>query len=285
MLVIDHHETNRTILSEILQSWECRPESAESAADALAKLMALKEADPFDLILLEMKLPGMDGEQTARIIRAIPKYADVPLVLLTSLDSPAKPKECERGLFLASIAKPIKRSQLYNILVRAVAAHESVRSGPLRDARLPDTRQNVIASGPCILLAEDNDVNRRVAIGMAERLGCTVEAVCNGREAVESLDYDRHDMILMDVQMPLMDGFSATAVIREREKTTGLHIPIIAMTAHAMQGDKERCLVAGMDGYVSKPFRPALLRQAILSFACGEALQVEGLAKSSTLFA
>jgi CheY-like chemotaxis protein/HPt (histidine-containing phosphotransfer) domain-containing protein len=262
VLVIDDHETNRTILREMLQSWECRPETAGSAADALARLMAIPDADPFDLILLDLKLPGMDGEQTARVIRAIPRYAEVPLVLLTSLDTPAEPGENGRGLFVASITKPIKRSQLYNTLVRAVTAHESVHAPPVLGAK-----ETVIASRPRILLAEDNNVNRRVAIGMAERLGCRVEAVCNGREAIEALDYHRHDMILMDVQMPEMDGFKATALIREREKTTGLHIPIIAMTAHAMQGDRERCLVAGMDGYVSKPLRAALLREAIDSFA------------------
>jgi CheY-like chemotaxis protein len=116
-----------------------------------------------------------------------------------------------------------------------------------------------------ILLAEDNEVNRRVAIGLVERLGCEVQAVANGRQAVEALDYSRHDLILMDVQMPEMDGLAAAALIRRRERGTGRHIPIIAMTAHAMQGDRERCLAAGMDGYIAKPIRPGPLREALLA--------------------
>ena len=114
-----------------------------------------------------------------------------------------------------------------------------------------------------ILVAEDNEVNRRVAIGMAEQLGCAVQAVCNGREAVEALDHCRHDLVLMDVQMPEMDGFTATAAIRERERGSGRHIPIIALTAHAMQGDRERCLAAGMDGYIAKPIRLGRLRDVL----------------------
>jgi CheY-like chemotaxis protein len=118
-----------------------------------------------------------------------------------------------------------------------------------------------------VLLAEDNDVNRRVATGLAERIGCRIDAVENGRQALEALDYNLHDLVLMDVQMPEMDGFAATAAIRERERATGKHIPIIAMTAHAMQGDREKCLAAGMDGYLSKPLRPGPLREILLAWA------------------
>jgi CheY-like chemotaxis protein/HPt (histidine-containing phosphotransfer) domain-containing protein len=140
----------------------------------------------------------------------------------------------------------------------AVTIGEERKNRVAQEAPLADVR---------ILLAEDNDVNRRVAIGMAERLGCVVEAVRNGREAVDALDYIRHDLVLMDVQMPEMDGFAATAVIRARERDTGRHMPIIAMTAHAMQGDRERCLAAGMDGYISKPIRPGPLREALGTWA------------------
>jgi CheY-like chemotaxis protein len=130
-----------------------------------------------------------------------------------------------------------------------------------------------------ILLAEDNEVNHHVVIGMAERFGCTVQAVRDGQEAVEALDYERHDLILMDVQMPRMDGFAATLAIRQRERSMGRHIPIIAMTAHAMQGDRERCLAIGMDGYITKPIRPGVLRDAIRTWGVDDPLTTDPTAQ------
>ena len=258
VLVIDDQETNRVILREMLLSWDCRTEVAASGPEALALLLANPDDDPFGLILLDQEMPGMDGEQTARIIKAAPRYAKVPLVQLTSAGLPVD-LEVADGPWAARMTKPVRRSQLYNALCRAVS------EGGASQVRHPvaENAWMTLPSPPRILMAEDNEVNRRVAIGMARRLGCAVEAVTNGREAIEALDYARHDLVLMDVQMPEMDGFIATAAIRERERGTGCHIPIIAMTAHAMQGDRQRCLSAGMDDYIAKPIRPGSLREAL----------------------
>ncbi len=261
VLVVDDHETSRTIVREALLSWRCRPEVVASGAEGYAKLLSSLADDPYGIVLLDHKMPGMDGVQTAKVIKDTPRLASVPIVLLTSLGSPATREEPETELFAATLMKPIRRSQLYNVLTQAVASS------------VPPPAPRPVSSGPdgpslnfCILLAEDNDVNRRVATGLAQRLGCRVDSVANGREAVSSLDYDRHDLVLMDVQMPEMDGFAATAAIRDREQLNGRHIPIVAMTAHAMHGDREKCLAAGMDGYLSKPVRPGPLREAIETY-------------------
>jgi two-component system sensor histidine kinase/response regulator len=261
VLVVDDQEPDRDALREVLLSWGCRPEVVASGAEALTRLLADPDDDRFGLIVLDQDMPGMDGEQTARVIKAMPRYARVPIVMLTSPGASGA-EEVEDGLWAARMSKPVRRSLLYNTLCRTVAPPELLHlQRPADDAEV-----RKLTSPLRILLAEDNEVNQEVAIGMVERLGCEVEAAWNGRDALEALDYDRHDLVLMDVQMPEMDGFTATAAIRERERGTGRHIPIIAMTAHAMQGDRERCLGAGMDGYVSKPIRPGPLREALLGW-------------------
>jgi two-component system sensor histidine kinase/response regulator len=255
VLVVDDQEADREILRDMLLSWQCRPELAASGAEALSKLTADPD-DAFELIMLDQEMPGMNGEQTARVIKALPRYAKVPIVLLgLACPDGVDAEEIEDGLLAARMAKPVRRSLLYSTLCRTVRDSGLVKAASAEGMKL--------ASPLRILLAEDNELNREVAIGMVKRLGCEVEAARNGREALEALDYDRHDLILTDVQMPVMDGFAATAAIRERERGTGRHIPIIAMTAHAMQGDRERCLAAGMDGYLSKPVRPGPLREAL----------------------
>ncbi len=249
----------------MLLSWECRTEVAASGAEALTRLLTNPDDDPFGLILLDRDMPGMDGEQTARVIKTIPRHARVPIVLITAPGPAAATEEVEDGLWAARMAKPVRRSMLYNAICRAVSSPASLHDRP--PASDPEAMK--LASPLRILLAEDNEVNRTVAIGMVKRLGCEVEAVWNGREAVEAVDYDRHDLILMDVQMPEMDGFAATAAIRRRERGTGRHMPIVAMTAHAMEGDRQRCLAAEMDGYVPKPIRPGPLLEALRAF-CGK---------------
>ncbi len=259
ILVVDDHQTNRTILRETLLAWNCRPEEVGSGAESFARLYSMPEDDPYRLILLDHDMPGLDGMQTARAIRATPRFAGIPLVLLTSLGSSPPELDGDAGLLACSLAKPVRRSQLIDAIRGAV---RGPGGGPPR----PQEGRPAASTEPLalrILLAEDNPVNRAVAIGMATQLGCQVDTVGDGLGAVEKLDTGRHQLILMDVQMPEMDGFKATAAIREGEGGTDRHIPIIALTAHAMQGDRERCLAAGMDGYLTKPLRIGPLREAL----------------------
>jgi two-component system sensor histidine kinase/response regulator len=265
VIVVADDESDRTNILEGLLSWRCRPEVVGSSGEALVKLFAAREDDPFGLVLISDHLTGMDARELATAIKAVPRFASVPIVLMTTTGSVFADERRETELFVARLMKPLRRSHLYNTLSRAVAPTSRGGSSPTaadREAGRP--------IGARILLAEDNDVNRVVAASMAERLGCHVDAVRNGREALDVFDVERHDLILMDVQMPEMDGLTATTVIRGREKASGRHIPIIAMTAHAMRGDREKCLAAGMDDYLAKPLRPGPFREALLAWA-GEA--------------
>ena len=261
VLVVDDQESDREILREMLRSWGCQPEEVASGVEARAKLLADPNINPFRLILLHQDMPGMDGEQTARAIRAAVRYK-VPLVMIAS-PGRSGGAEVEDGLWAARMSKPVRRSRLYNILCRVVAATGSLGHRPPTD----EAEREKLLSPLRLLLVEDNEVNRQVAVGMLWRLGCEVEAVSNGREALDALDRGGHDLVLMDVQMPEMDGLAATAAIRASELGTGRHMPIIAMTAHAMQGDRERCLGAGMDDYLSKPIRLSPLREALLAWS------------------
>ncbi|MBX3026842.1 response regulator [bacterium] len=252
ILIVDDNATNRTILRETLRAWGCRPEEAASGAAALA---ALDDAagDPFALVVLDMQMPEMDGAETARRIRADARVADLPLLLLSSTaalrDSGATP-------FAAALAKPVRQAALLRTLREILGG---------RAERRPRRVAPALASGgesPRVLLAEDNAVNRTVALRMLQKLGCRAEAVETGRQAVGAVERAHYDLILMDVQMPEMDGFEATAEIRRRADDRR-RTPIIAMTAHALEGDRERCLAAGMDDYVSKPMTIAALAEAL----------------------
>ncbi len=263
VLVADDHAPDRRIVCDLLRSWGCRPDEAASAGEALTRLLTCPDDDPYAMAILDHDMPDMDGRQMARAIGMTPRLAGVPLVLLTS-PGVAESGDGASGPFAAAIAKPIRRSPLYNGLCRALpalgaAGHDGASAAG--DRPLP---------GPLkVLLAEDSEVNRLIAVGLVERLGCQVDAVANGRQAVEALDRTPYDLVFMDVQMPEMDGLAATAEIRRREARAGRHTPIIALTACAMSGDRRRCLEAGMDDHLTKPVRPEAIREALLSWGTG----------------
>jgi CheY-like chemotaxis protein/HPt (histidine-containing phosphotransfer) domain-containing protein len=261
ILAVDDNATNRQILEAQLASWECRTSVVESAAEALEALhQSIVERDPFRLVILDMLMPGTDGMQAAAMIRSEPRFRRVPLVLLSSTGDRLREEErIEKG-FAAALTKPARPAALLATLVRLLHARapeaEESRPRPPAEARA--------VAGLRVLLAEDNEINQRVAVRLLERWGCSVRVAGSGTEAVAAFGEAEFDIILMDVQMPGMDGLAATGIIRAAEESAGRErIPIIAMTARALEGDRESCTGAGMDDYVSKPVEPNTLLATI----------------------
>jgi PAS domain S-box-containing protein len=265
VLVVDDNDTNRRILSQMLTNWKMAPETAEGGSAALAMLeKAASNQHAYPLILLDSQMPGMDGFDVAREIRNRPGLAGSTIMMLTSNLAPGDMKRCRELGVAATLVKPINQSDLLDAILNTLA--QTAATLPVGAVQEPDVIQPEKGPSRRFLLAEDNKVNQQLAVRLLEKLGHTVIVASNGREAVERLakeGFKGFDAVLMDVQMPEMDGFEATAEIRLREAGTNHHIPIIAMTAHAMIGDRERCLDAGMNGYVSKPVSLAALMKEI----------------------
>ena len=261
VLVVDDNQTNRRILNDLLRNWKMQPTVVESAARALIVMQEAVEANtPFGLILLDMQMPEMDGFALAERIKARPEFARPTIMMLTSANQRGD-MERSRHLGLAAyLVKPVRQSDLLEAIVAALRLSHHARRIPA-----PTPAKVAVNTGPSlrVLLVEDNVINQKVATRFLERLGHHVRVAGNGKEALVALDAESFDMAFMDVQMPEMDGFEATAAIRAREKVTGCHLPIVAMTAHAMKGDRERCLAAGMDDHLPKPIQEDKLALAI----------------------
>jgi PAS domain S-box-containing protein len=256
VLVVDDNRTNLRILEGMLKRWEMHPTSVDSGEEALAQLSAARGAgEPFGLILTDMHMPKMDGFSLVESIRRRPELSTLTIMMLTSAGHRGDAARCQELGVSAYLLKPIRQSELREAIARVLGAKEQEGEIPLitryslQDARDPATFLRV-------LLAEDNAVNQRLAVRLLEKRGHKVVVAGNGREALEALEKESFDLVLMDVQMPEMDGLAATVAIREKENGTNTHVPVVALTAHAMKGDRERCLTAGMDGYLSKPIRP-----------------------------
>jgi len=261
-LVVDDNTTNRRILEEMLSQWGMTPHLADSGVGAL---QCLKQAGgPFAVILTDLNMPDMDGFALVEQIRQSPELAgEAKVILLTSAGQRGDAARCRELGVAAYLTKPVSQPELFDAVVRVLGTSTPQSEPP------PLITRHTMREGKKklrVLLAEDNAVNQKLATRLLEKHGHNVTVTANGREALAALDRENFDLVLMDVQMPEMDGFEATAAIRAREQHTGGHLPIIAMTAHAMQGDKERCLTAGMDSYISKPIKAQQLIDLLSGF-------------------
>jgi two-component system sensor histidine kinase/response regulator len=253
-LVVDDNAVNRRMLSAMLLNWRMKPTVVASGASALEEMTRAANADAaYEVVLLDAMMPEMDGFALAEKINEQPALADATVMMLSSAMPAGTAERCSALGIAGWLSKPITQSELLDAILIAVSRDKEEGGSSDVQTQVPET--GGAGSGLRILVAEDNLINRAVATGILEKAGHVLVHAANGREAVEAFSDGAFDLILMDVQMPEMDGFEATRRIRELEEATGGHIKIAAMTAHAMAGDRERCLAAGMDDYVSKPLR------------------------------
>jgi two-component system sensor histidine kinase/response regulator len=264
VLVVDDNATSRHIFAEMLTHWRMAPVVTDSGASALEILKTTRQqGKPFRLLLLDVNMPSKDGLELAERIQQGPDNGNLVIMVLTSSGQRGDAARCRELGISAYLTKPVKQSSLLDAIMTVLGKTEPADAPPLLVTQhvLREKQQRLR-----ILLAEDNAVNQKIASAMLTKRGHTVVVAGNGKEVLADLEAQggqEFDLILMDVQMPEMDGLEATARIREKEKTTGAHIPIIALTAHAMQGDRDMCLNAGMDGYASKPLKAEELFKAI----------------------
>ena len=274
VLVVDDNATNRLILCQQIAPWKMHSDEASDGARALQLLRdAAQRGTPYDLALLDMYMPEMDGLTLARATTADPQLAATRLVLLTSVDQPGDAETLRQAGIAACLTKPIHQSELHDCLL-------DVLGTPARTAHVPPHVGGLPATGPMLrptpqagrvrlLVAEDNAVNQKVVVHMLEKLGYCADVVANGCEAIEALSRIPYTAVLMDCRMPEMDGFEACARIRQREQLYGGHTPIIAVTANAMEADREHCLAAGMDDYIRKPVSIDALAAALMRWVGG----------------
>ena len=263
VLIVDDNATNRRILDEQLTSWGMRPtvvDGGQTALDSLYK--AVDDGVPFPLVLLDAHMPSMDGFTVVEHIKQSPALAGTTIVMLTSGGHPRDTARCRELGITSYLTKPIKQSDLLDAIM-TVLRQSSAEGCDLAPPPHPSPTKSQRPQH--ILLVEDNLVNQRLAVRMLEKMGHSVVVANNGKEAVAAFAREPFALVLMDLQMPEMDGVAATAAIRQQEQLTGAHTPIIALTAHAMKGDRERCLAAGMDAHLSKPLQARQLFELIES--------------------
>lgn len=265
ILVVDGNAANRTFITTLLGAWNCRYDEAPDAQTALDKLQAaVEEGDHFNIAILSMAMPDVSGEAFGKDIRARATLTDTKLVMMTTIGMLSDVTRLEKIGFSAYLTKPVKQSQLHDCLVKIISD----------DSHFPSAQTNAVITQHItaetkrqtirLLLAEDNSINQVVAKAMIEKLGCYVDTVDNGYEAIKALESNTYDLVLMDCQMPEMDGLQATKLIRDpNSKVLNHNIPIIALTANTMQGDREKCIAVGMDDYIAKPFAPQVLADII----------------------
>lgn len=293
ILIVDDNTTSREILKTRLISWGVRPEEAENGHKALEKLgYARDHEDAFHLAILDMQMPGMDGLALAQAIKADPSLEDLKLIMLSSLGEREDLHQLHQIGIAGYLIKPVRHAELQNLLVQTLGKpmvmpviEENVAANKLPHE--DDNKYGIVhlslENSFHILVVEDNVTNQQVALGILKKLDQKAEAVSNGEEALEALRQIPYDLVLMDVQMPVMDGIEATQQIRKpNTNVLNPNLPIIAMTAHAMEGDKERCLKAGMNDYVSKPIEPRILAEKLIQWLVSEPISLQKIPADST---
>jgi len=266
VLIVDDNATNRRVLEEILRRWHAKPTAVDGGPAALVELRrAAASGRSYPLVLVDAMMPDMDGFMLVERMRSELGGEMPAIMMLTSADRQGDAGRCRELGMSSYLIKPVKASELQSAIIgvlgdRPTGGAEDTVARPTKRAKLPS---GTPLRPLTILLAEDNVINQRVAVRVLQKAGHTVAVAMNGREVLDVIGTTRYDVVLMDIQMPEMDGWEATRAIRAAEQTTGGHLPIVAMTAHAMKGDRERCLAAGMDDYVSKPIDTAELLRVI----------------------
>ncbi len=261
VLVVDDNETNRRILEEMLKGWKMQPTMADGGPAALDEMRrAASNGLPFDLVLTDCHMPQMDGFMFVEELQKSPELAGVTIMMLTSADRKGAYERCQQLGIAATLLKPLKQQELQTTIVELLGKTNRSQRRPALTSAPPATINGLRLR---ILLAEDNPINQQVATRLLTKLGHDVQVVENGQLVLEALEKDEVDVVLMDVQMPVLDGFKTVEAIREQERTTGRHQFVVAMTAHAMSGDRERCLSAGMDDYISKPISATAVSKAL----------------------
>jgi CheY-like chemotaxis protein len=264
VVVVDDHPTNRFILEELLGGWGMVVQSVDGGQAALDALEAKRQTDhPTQLLITDLHMPDMDGFEVVDRLRRQAAFAGLPVIMLTSGLHAEDASRCEELGLVAHLMKPAKQSELRAAIARAIGQAPRVMGDSDRATAIS---KYSFARPLRILLAEDGLVNQKLAVGLLSNWGHKVTIAKNGREAVDKWEDESFDLVLMDVQMPELDGFEATKEIRRRETGSGQRIPIIAVTAHALGGDREKCLASGMDAYVEKPIQREKLAAAIRPF-------------------
>jgi CheY-like chemotaxis protein len=274
VLIVVDNMTNRRILERFLVHWGMRPDTAASSGEALMALKAAHQlGDPYRLILTDMHMPGTDGFGLIEKIRENKELSAPTIVMLTSAGHRGDVARCQELQVAAYLLKPIRESDLHEAVSRVLGEGEVTRPAkPIEGPEAAIVERAGVALN--ILVAEDNRINQRVAMRMLEKRGHKTTLAENGREVLALLESQTFDLILMDVQMPIMSGVETTVEIRKQEQKSGLHVPIYAMTANAMKGDRERYLSIGMDGYLTKPVRPVELDQLLRESAAQPAVPI-----------
>jgi len=269
-LVVDDNETNRRLLDLILKSWSCRSDEAPDGPTALAMFHeAVAAKDPYDIAIIDMQMPEMDGDTLGTMIKADPLIKDTLLVMMTSIGQKGDAKHMEEIGFSAYLTKPLKQSKLYDGLATVLGASKAKveKKSIITNYTIKEINKRRVR----ILVADDNAVNQKVALKILEKMGYRADAVADGIEVLKALETVPYDLVLMDCQMPEMDGYESTGNIRNpKSKVMNHDIPVIAMTANALKGDREKCLEAGMNDYISKPVDPNELNEVIMRFIKSE---------------